>query len=63
MNQILALIAGLLVLIVFTRWLFGISEILKTNKATILLLILIAKKHGATSEEIDQVLDKVYPKQ
>lgn len=62
MNEIIAYLVGTLITILFTRWVFGINQILKAHKASIGLLIILAKKSGATSQEIDEILDKVYPK-
>ena len=48
--------------LLIARWGLGIDSMLKNNKAQIGLMILMAKKQGATTEEIDAVVDKVYGK-
>lgn len=55
-------LASLTITILVARWAFGIDSMLKAAKTQIGLLILIAKKNGATKEEVDDVLDKVYRK-
>jgi len=62
MGTLFLYLLGVVATIVFTRFVFGIDQQLKAQKAQIGLLILMAKKLGASVEEVDQVLDKVYPK-
>ncbi len=62
MNEIIIGILALIVGVLVTRWIFGIGQMLKMGKTQIGLLILLAKKNGATADEVDEVLNKVYPK-
>jgi hypothetical protein len=59
---ILAQLVVLIVLVVIVRWALSVDAFMKTTMTQIGLLVLLAKKSGASKEEIDEVLDKVYPK-
>jgi hypothetical protein len=60
MQQIFYLAAVAIISIVVTRWVLSVDHFINTAKAQIGLLILLAKKNGATKEEIDEVLDKSF---
>jgi hypothetical protein len=62
MNQLIIAVLTFFLAVIITRWAFGINQMLNAFKAQIGLLILLAKKNGASTEEVDEVLDKVYPK-
>jgi hypothetical protein len=49
---VVAIGLGLLIIYFLFRWIFGIDKRIAQNKAIINLLSLIAKKQGATDEEI-----------
>lgn len=62
MSELIANILIFLCGIVIARWIFGIDQGLKLKKLQVGLLILIAKKSGATESEIEETIAKVYPK-
>ncbi|RYY19272.1 MAG: hypothetical protein EOO04_22355 [Chitinophagaceae bacterium] len=60
--SIVSQIVLLLIFVIIIRWALSIQAFMKTAVTQIGLLVLLAKKSGATKEEIDEVLDKMYPK-
>lgn len=60
--ELISTIIIVLIAIVVTRFIFSIDSFIQIGKTCIGLLIIIAKKNGATTEEIDEVLDRVWGK-
>ena len=60
--SIVSQVVLLLIFVIVIRWALSIQAFMKTAVTQIGLLVLLAKKSGATKEEIDEVLDKMYPR-
>jgi uncharacterized membrane protein YdjX (TVP38/TMEM64 family) len=52
LTYLIAAIIGLAITFLLCRWIFGIDKRIKQNKSIINLLALLAKKQGATNDEI-----------
>lgn len=60
MSIAIAAALGIFLSIIFTRWLFQVDARVKNQKAIIGLLSIIAKKNGATPEEVEDILKKAH---
>lgn len=53
-------LAALLITYFFFRWIFAITERVRQNQIIINLLVLTAKKQGATDEQIHSAVNPVH---